>query len=124
NVTDGTHDSNTGGYGLSLTVNPATYASLRITGTASMTAGTTNELTIQARDAYGNVATSYTGTKSLTFSGPGVSVDGFTATVEGTNVGTGTSINFTSGISDSNVATLIAYKAESTTVNVTDGTHD
>src|SRR5438477_29146 len=86
-----------------------------------MTAGTTNELTIQARDAYGNVATSYTGTKSLTFSGPAVSVDGFTATVEGTNVGTATNVAFTSGISNSNVATLIAYKAESTTVNVTDG---
>ncbi len=93
---------------------PASY--LKITGTATMTAGGTNELTLTAYDANGTVTDEYTGSKSLTFSG-------LTAgTVEGTNLGSATSIAFTSGISNSNVATLIPTKAESASLDVTDGT--
>src|SRR5260221_14192990 len=82
-----------------------------------MTAGTTNELTITAKDAFGNTDTSYTGSKTLTFSGPGVSPDSNTPNVEGTNIGQSQSVTFTSGVSNTNVTTLTAYKAESTTVH-------
>ncbi len=89
-----------------------------------MTAGTSNELTITAYDASGNVATSYTGSQNLTFSGPSSAPDGTTPTVEGTDVGTATAVNFTNGVSDAGAATLIAYRAETVEVDVTDGTID
>ena len=86
-----------------------------------MAAGANNELTVTAYDTYDNVATGYDGSKSLTFSGPGNAPDGTVPTVEGVNIGSATSVNFTDGVSDSNAATLIAYKAETTAVDVTDG---
>ena len=99
-------------------------AYFRVTGSASMTAGGSNELTITAYDANDNVATSYTGSQNLTFSGPSNAPDGTVPTVEGTDVGTSTAVNFTNGVSDAGTATLIAYMAETTTVDVTDGTID
>jgi len=104
------------------TAGPASY--FKITGNSSMTAGTTNELTITAYDENDNVATHYTGSKSLTFSGPGNAPDGTVPTVEGVDVGTVTPVNFINGVSDAGAATLIAYKAESTSVGVSDGTID
>jgi len=95
-----------------------------VTGSSSMTAGKRNELTITAYDASGNVATSYTGSQDLTFSGPSSAPDGTMPTVEGTDVGTSTAVNFTNGVSDAGAATLIAYKTEKTEVDVTDGTID
>lgn len=104
---------------------PAAANYLKVTGTASMTAGSTNELTITAYDQYDNVVSSggnnYTGSKSLTFSGPANAPSGTQPTVEGTNVSSATSVTFTNGVSNSNAATLIAYKAETTTVDVSDG---
>ncbi|MGH7198638.1 MAG: filamentous hemagglutinin N-terminal domain-containing protein, partial [Candidatus Omnitrophota bacterium] len=95
---------------------------LLITGTAVMTAGTNNELTITATDNYGFTATSYAGPKSLTFSGLANALEGGSAPqVEGVNFGTATSVAFTSGVSNANVATLTAYRAESASVDVTDG---
>lgn len=95
-----------------------------VTGSSSMTAGTSNELTITAYDASGNVAISYTGSHNLTFSGPSSAPDGTMPTVEGTDVGTPAAVNFTNGMSDTGAATLIAYMAETTEVDVTDGTID
>ena len=69
----------------------------RVTGSASMTAGSTNDLTITAYDINDNVATEYTGSKSITFSGPSSAPDGTAPTVEGTDVGTATAVNFTNG---------------------------
>lgn len=104
---------------------PDTAASLRVTGSATMTAGGNNELTITAYDQYSNVVSSgsnnYTGAKSLTFSGPGTAPDGTAPTVEGTTIGSATSVSFTNGVSNTNAATLVAYKAETTTVDVSDG---
>ena len=94
----------------------------KITGNALMTAGASNELTITAYDANDNVATGYTGSKSLTFSGPSNAPDGTVPTVEATAIGTATAINFTNGVSDPGTATLIAYRAETIAVDVTDGT--
>ncbi|MBI2830659.1 MAG: hypothetical protein HYX79_00180 [Chloroflexi bacterium] len=113
---------------LDLTVNPAAAANLRVTGTAAMTAGTANQLTVTAYDAFGNVATAYTGDKSLTFSGPVASLDGNTPTVTDktgatVNVGTATTITFTGGVSTAG-GLLVAYKAETPTVDVNDGAID
>jgi hypothetical protein len=41
--------------------------------------------------------------------------------VEGTNIGNVTSVTFTNGVSAANAAILIAYKVETTAVNVSDG---
>lgn len=120
----------------------STTASLEVTATAAgaakfvpiaanpaPTAGEADNLTITAIDAYGNTATSYTGSKSLTFSG---------ATTIGTNkptvvsssgtttaFGTATAITFTAGIaavSSSKNGVMTLYKAESPSISVTDGT--
>ena len=95
-----------------------------VTGSSSMSAGISNELTITAYDASGNVATSYTGSQDLVFSGPSSALDGTMPTVEGTDVGTSTTVNFTNGVSDAGAATLIAYMVETPEVDVTDGTID
>ena len=105
----------------SLTVNAGSATRFEVTGTATMTAGGTNELTITARDSYGNVDISYSGSKSLTFSGPGTAPGGQVPTVEGTGVGSATAVVFTSGVSNAGASTLIAFSAQSITVDVTDG---
>jgi hypothetical protein len=115
---------------LDLTVVHGNTANLRVTGTATMVAGTNNELTVTACDQYGNVAdganggTAYAGGKNLTFAGPGIAPDGTPPTVEGVNIGTATAVNFTAGVSDAGAATLVAYKIEITTVDVSDGAID
>jgi len=101
---------------------PAAY--LKVTGGASMAAGDTNELTITAYTQDDDVADSYTGTKTITFSGLGVAPDGTVSTVEGAAQGQAVNIDFTDGVSNANAATLIAYKAESASLDVTDGTID
>lgn len=110
---------------LSVTVNPAAAASLRVTGTATQTAGSNNELTITAFDAYGNTNSSgpnnYSGVKSLTFSGLSNAPAGNIPSVEGVNFGSAVNITFTNGVSNANSATLIAFSAESASVDVTDG---
>ena len=107
-----------------VTVDAGTAGYLKVTGTATMTVGATNELTITAYDDAGNQATSYDGGKVLTFSGPLPAPDSTAPTVEGVAIGTATAVTFTNGISNTNAATLIAYKAETTTVDVSDGTID
>ncbi|KKM70126.1 hypothetical protein LCGC14_1443850, partial [marine sediment metagenome] len=87
----------------------------------SMNAGGSQSITITAYDQYGNAAAGYEGSKSLTFSGPGTAPDGTAPTVETTAIGTAVSVNFTAGVSDTGAATLIAYKAESISVDVSDG---
>jgi|GEM_PF-1461995 len=116
NATAGTISST--GHGLNLTVTPAAASRLEVGGAATMTTGTTNQLTITAKDAYGNVATGYSGTKALTFSGPGDAPNGQSATVGGIPVGDSSALTFAAGAS---VANLIAYRAETTAVDVSDG---
>ena len=103
---------------------------LVITGSTSQTAGTTNNLTITAKDAGGNVATSYTGDKSLTFSGANHSTNPVTnptvADKNGTAMpfGTVTTITFVSGVanvSGSSNGVMTLFKAETAVVAITDG---
>ena len=94
---------------------------LEVTGGGTMTAGGSNVITITAKDTSGNVAINYSGTKSLTFSGPGTATGGQVPTVGGVNIGSPVSVSYTSGVSDNaTTTTLLAYKAESTTVDVAD----
>ncbi len=54
-----------------IAVQPAAAKTLTIAGVpATVSAGTTNDVTVTAYDAYGNVATDYTGTVSLSTSDP------------------------------------------------------
>ena len=114
-----------------VTVNPGGATRLVITGTATQVAGTSQNLTITARDNNGNVSTTYTGPKTLTFSGANSSTNPVTApkVSDGTGVaqpfGTATTINFTSGVatvSGSSNGVMTLYKTEAATIAVTDGT--
>ncbi|MCD6168918.1 MAG: copper amine oxidase N-terminal domain-containing protein [Caldisericia bacterium] len=123
-----------------ITVNPAAQSKFVITlpgqtfengkgnsGTPSgQNAGSLFEVKIRACDDFNNIVTSYSGNKTLDFSGPhccdstnkpqynGVEAD--CATTKAT-----VSVNFTNGISD--VIKVILYKAETTSIHVEDGTY-
>ena len=92
-------------------------------------AGAGDNLTITAVDQYGNTATSYTGSHSLTFGGASASPDANNPTVtnsSGTAVafGTATAITFTSGVatvSGSSNGVMVLYKSGAATITVTDG---
>jgi tetratricopeptide (TPR) repeat protein len=121
--TDGTFTSNA----VSITVNPTVATSLLLSAAAgTMTAGTTDQLTITAKDAYGNVATGYTGDKTFTFSGAANAPDGTHPTVTNkvagaVNFGTSETITFTNGISSAG-GLMTLYKSENASLSATDGT--
>ena len=107
-----------------------TATHLVITGSAMQTAGTTQNLTITAYDGFGNIDQSYTGGKSLTFSGANPSTSPVippTVTNSGgvaTNFGTATSITFASGVahvSSGSNGVMALYKVETPTIAATDG---
>ena len=87
--------------------------------TTTPAAGTSDTITITQVDASGNTETGYNGTTNLTFSGLSAGPDSSAATVNGTSLGTATSITFSGGVA---TATLVAHKAETATLNATDGT--
>ena len=96
----------------SFTVNGLTTTSSFVLSTPAPTAGTAFSETIQAADTYGNPTTSYTGTKTLTFTGPANSPDGTTPTYPG-------SVTFTNGVG---TASITLVDAQSTTLTATQGT--
>jgi fructose/tagatose bisphosphate aldolase len=115
---------------LALTVSAATASKLVLTAAAgTQAAGDANNLTTTAQDTYGNLATSYTGSKSLTFSGASASPGGTTPTVvnsSGTaiNFGSATAITFTAGVatvSSSKNGLMRLYASGEPDVNVSDG---
>ncbi len=103
---------------------------LVINGLASMSAGSAQNLTITAKDASGNTVSTYTGSKSLTFSGADSSISGSAPTVNsssGTAIafGVATPITFTNGIASvagSNNGVLRLYRAQTAIVSATDQT--
>ncbi len=126
-VTEGSISSAT----ITVTATGATAAALKLTAASSTpTAGSTDNLTTTALDAYGNTATGYTGSHNITFAGPELSPSLTAATVyngSGTavNVGTATALTFTSGVatpSTNKNGTLKLARAGATTVTATDGT--
>ena len=101
----------------------ATY--LSISGNSTMTAGTTNELTITAYDSNNRVATGYNGNYGLIFSGLSNSPNGYKPKIEGTEFDNMPIIvNFNRGISGVGLTTLTAYCAETKTLFVSDGEID
>ncbi len=111
------------------TVSPAVAANLLLAAaTTTPAAGAADNLTITARDSFGNTATGYTGSKSLNFSGAG-SVGGNNPTVTnglGTaiNFGSTTTITFASGVatvSGLSNGVMRLYKAEPANIVVSDG---
>jgi hypothetical protein len=126
-VTDGTLSN---GAGLAVTVSPAAASSLALTAASTTpTAGVADNLTVTAKDAYGNTATAYVGSHNLTFEG-GSSIGAFSPTVSSgtgtvTNFGTATAITFTAGVASvagANNGVMKLYKAEAALITVTDGT--
>lgn len=97
--------------------------------TATPTAGAVDNLTIVAKDAYGNTVTSYTGNHSLTFgpvadspSGAHASVTNFAGATN--NFGVPTQIGFTNGVaavSSGKNGAMKLVKADSTSITVSDG---
>jgi hypothetical protein len=112
-----------------VTAGPAARLALSASSTTP-TAGTGVNLTITAQDSFGNTATSYTGSKSLTFSGASTSPAGNAPTVtnaSGTAVafGTATPITFTSGvasISGTKNGVMTIFKSSAANITVSDGT--
>jgi hypothetical protein len=85
-----------------------------------MAAGGSNELTIEATDSAGNRVLTYDGEKTLPFSGLSDALSGTEPTIEGSDTMVAT-VTFASGVTNGTSTTLVAYKAETTTVHVTDG---
>jgi alpha-tubulin suppressor-like RCC1 family protein len=111
----------------SFTVAPRAISSLSLAAaTTTPAAGLADNLTITALDAYGNIATSYTGSPNLTFSGP-TAIGAFTPTVTNasgtaTNFGTATAITFANGVSTLG-GVMKLYRAQSVNIVVSDGSH-
>lgn len=92
-------------------------------------AGVSNDLTIVAEDAYANIATSYSGARSLTFTGAAPSPSGAGPTVvdsAGTAIpfGTPTTLDFSSGVASvtaSSNGAMTLYRAGDASVAATDG---
>ncbi len=124
-VSDGTFSSGT------LTVTVAAPAAKLLLAAASTTpvAAASDNLTITAQDAYNNVATTYTGSKNLTFSGASASPNGTLPSVSNssgtaTNFGTATAITFTSGVasvSSTKNGVMKLNRAETANITVSDG---
>ncbi|MGB2711420.1 MAG: hypothetical protein WBC33_07870 [Conexibacter sp.] len=100
------------------------------TDDATPTAGSGNDVTVTAVDAFGNTATSYTGSKSITFAGAGAGPgSGTLPTVVNSSgsaiaFGSATTLSFSNGVSStsSSSGTLTLRKAETANVTATDGT--
>jgi len=125
-VSDGTLTSAT----TSATVTVASASRFTLAGTATMTAGGTNSLTVTAFDLYGNTATTYTGLHDLVFSGSSASPTGVLPTVvdssgSAINFGSATAISFSSGaakVGSSKNGVMKLNRAGATSIAVSDGT--
>ncbi len=116
---------------LEVTVSPLAAAKFALTAaTITPTAGAADNLTTTAQDPYGNTATTYTGSHSLTFSGASASPSGEIPTVANSSgadiaFGSATAINFTAGAATASAGKngeMTLYKSGSTSLKVGDGT--
>ncbi|HKO39046.1 MAG TPA: hypothetical protein VJU14_11835 [Solirubrobacterales bacterium] len=115
---------------LLLTVSPGVATKFALAAASSSpVAGIGNDLTITAQDAYGNTATSYAGSKSLTFSGASASPGGNAPTVTDSSsadiaFASPTAIAFDAGVAsaaEGDGGTMKLYKSGSTSVKATEG---
>jgi hypothetical protein len=128
-VTEGTK-SGTASAPITVTAGPAAAASLSLAAaTSTPVAGASDDLTATALDPYGNVATSYTGSHNITFSGLEPSPGGTAATVTNSSgaavaVGSATALGFASGVatvSSTRNGVLEATRTGAATLAATDG---
>ncbi|MGC8944015.1 MAG: hypothetical protein ACP5KX_07935, partial [Caldisericia bacterium] len=122
-----------------ITINPASISKLVVTlpgqtfesgkgnsGTpTTQKAGDLFEIKIRACDNFNNVVTTYSGSKTITFSGPNC-CDSYkpkynTSEANCSTTEASESINFTNGLSED--ISVILYKAETVSIHVTDGTY-
>jgi hypothetical protein len=112
---------------LSLTVSHGTTSKFIFAAdTTTPTVGSPVDLTITAQDAYGNLATGYTGSKSLVFSGASASPAGNAPTVTDSTgaaiaFGGATAVAFSEGVASA-AGEAVLYKSGATTVKATEGT--
>jgi alpha-tubulin suppressor-like RCC1 family protein len=114
---------------LSVTVSPLGISTLSLAAASTTpAAGAADNLTITARDSYGNTATTYTGSHNLTFAGAGTigsnnpTVTNSSGTA--TNFGTATALSFTNGVATvtgSSNGVMKLYKAETASITVAEG---
>ena len=109
----------TGSTGLTIAISAGSASKFAVSGTATMEAGGTQNITITAQDAAGNTATSYVGAQSITLGGANVAAEGNTPTANATNFGTATSLNFVAGVA---TASIQLFNAETALITATDGT--
>ncbi len=116
---------------VTVTVTPGAATKLALTSsTLTPVAAANFNLTTTAQDVYGNTATTYAGSKNITFSGASASPSGALPTVvnsAGTvvNFGSATALTFTAGVaavSASKNGYAKLNKAGATNVSATDGT--
>ena len=111
----------------SISINFAPMSYFGLSGTAAMTAGDGQTVTVTAYDANGSQALLYSGDKTLTFSGANASASPETSpscrNKDATDVafGSDTIVTFSEGVATS---LMKLYKAEITTVEVTQGTYE
>jgi hypothetical protein len=116
---------------LEVTVSPLAASKFALAATTTTpTVGAADNLTITAQDTYGNTATTYTGSKSLTFSGPAASPSGDVPTVSNSAgadipIGSATAISFSAGVataSGGKNGEMALYKSGAVSLKVSDGT--
>ena len=100
------------GTSASFTVSPSSASKFSVANPGSQTSGSAFNVTITALDTYGNTATGYTGSKTLTFSGPTSSPGGTAPTYPG-------SVSFTNGVASPSITLT---NAQSTTLTATQST--
>jgi hypothetical protein len=117
-------DTNVNNDSLSLSVvaGPAVY--LQLTGAVTQTAGSSEALTITARDTDGDIATSYNGIKSITFQGADAALTGEQASCNDrngnyVNFGSQTELDFNNGVA---ICQLRLFKQEIAVIKANDST--
>jgi hypothetical protein len=111
-TTLGASDGTLAGTSTAFTVAAASAASFSLSTPATQTAGNAFSETLTAKDTYGNTATGYTGSKTVTFTGPATSPGGKAPAYPGT-------VSFSSGAAN---ASITLYDAQSTSLTATQST--
>ncbi|MGD9700058.1 beta strand repeat-containing protein, partial [Acinetobacter sp.] len=110
-------------YDLEVAVSHAAENYFAVTGSPTQVAGVSQEITITMYDAYNNIATGYSGDKSLTFSGASASFYPNSPKIGNTAFGSATTVTFVSGIASGVSMTLYdaADATQDALVNVSNG---
>ncbi len=95
-------------------VGPASASALALATPSSPSAGAAFSDTVTALDAWANVATSYAGSRQLTWGGPGIAPDGTSSPSYPA------AVTFSGGTGS---ASITLFNSESTTLSVSDGAH-